>query len=81
MQGIAGGICTPKSCLKILSLASANSSHGITQSEIIKLSRLSKRTVKYGLKKLVGHGLLQEQAVPTDLRAKIYFCKIEGGSK
>ncbi len=51
----------------------ANSKKNLTQKEIIALTKLSERSVKYALSNLVASGYLGEKSVLSDMRTKRYF--------
>jgi DNA-binding MarR family transcriptional regulator len=66
---VAGGTIG-NSQLKVFKYISKS---GISQNQLIRLTRLSPRTVKYSVKTLIARRLISESYLLSDLRRKIYY--------
>lgn len=69
-----------KSEKRILEVLANSNGKRFTQKEIIKQTKLSKRTVKYALSNLIVSGHLVKRPVLSDMRSKLYFLVERGES-
>ncbi|MBI4438321.1 MarR family transcriptional regulator [Candidatus Woesearchaeota archaeon] len=70
---VAGGI--PKSCRVIVGFLGDCGEKGSSQEELVSCSGLSRRTVKYALRRLRLLDLVYEQVILSDTRRKVYFLR------